>query len=127
VEGADGEPRDHFVSGDAIALKLLIEAPSEVERPRVTLEFREAGGALLGTASTELEGLGVVRYELARLPFVDGRVHVSVDLTGADGTRYHRVERAAEFAVAPDGEGRGWFRLDGEWTLEGSRAEVHSG
>jgi ABC-type polysaccharide/polyol phosphate transport system ATPase subunit len=124
LEGADGEARNHFVSGDPLVLRLNVEATSEVERPRVTLEFREGGGGLLGVAETELDELGEIRYELARLPLVDGRVHLSVDLTGADGTRYHRIERAVEFAVAPDGAGRGWFRLDGEWSKEGNRAEA---
>ena len=124
LEGADGEARDHFVSGDSLVLKLTVEAEAEVERPLVTLEFRDGGGVLLGTAATELDELGVIRYEIPRLPLVDGRVHVSVDLTGADGTRYHRIERAVEFVVAPDGAGRGWFRLDGEWSEESSPAEV---
>lgn len=124
LEGPDGEARDHFVSGDTLVLKLRVEAEAEVERPSVSIEFRDGGGGLLGTAATELDELGVIRYEIPRLPLVDGRVHVSVDLTGADGTRYHRIERATEFVVAPDGDGRGWFRLDGEWSQEGSRAEV---
>ena len=124
LEGADGEARDHFVSGDPLVFRLNVEATSEVEQPRVTLEFREGGGGLLGIAETDLDELGEIRYELPRLPLVDGRVHLSVDLTGADGTRYHRIERAAEFAVAPDGAGRGWFRLDGEWSKEGDRAEA---
>jgi ABC-type polysaccharide/polyol phosphate transport system ATPase subunit len=127
VEGAGGEPRDHFVTGDPLVIRLQVEAQAEVDAARITLEFRDAGGALLGTAATELEALGVVRYELPRLPLVDGRVHLSVDLTGADGTRYHRIERAAEFAVAPDGAGRGWFRLDGQWSAEESRAGVQAG
>jgi len=41
-----------------------------------------------------------------------------VDLTGADGARYHRSERAAQFAVAPDGDDRGWFKFEGDWSLE---------
>jgi ABC-type polysaccharide/polyol phosphate transport system ATPase subunit len=126
LEGADGNPRDHFVSGDPLVLKLDVDAPSDIERLRVTLEFRDGGGALLGTATNDLDAPGLVRYELARLPLVDGRVHVSVDLTGG-GTRYHRIERAAEFAVAPDGEDRGWFRFDGEWSVEQTRAEVQAG
>ena len=124
VEGGDGEPRDHFVSGEPLVVALNVEQHGELDSPRLTLEFRDAGGALLGTTTTELDGLGVVRYSLPQLPLVDGRVHVAVDLTGARSTRYHRIERAAEFAVAPDGEGRGWFRLDGEWSLEPVRAEV---
>ena len=124
LEGADGEPRDHFVSGDPLVLRLNVEAVSEVEQPQVTLEFRDGGGGLLGTAGTHLDELGTVRYEIPSLPLVDGRVHLSVDLTGADGTRYHRIERAAEFVVAPDGAGRGWFRLDGEWSEEGARTEA---
>jgi ABC-type polysaccharide/polyol phosphate transport system ATPase subunit len=124
VVGDDGEERDHFVSGEPLAVQLTVERHGEVDSPRLSLEFRDAAGALLATAATELDGVGVVRYALPSLPLVDGRVHLAVDLTSANGTRYHRIERAAEFAVAPEGEGRGWFRLDGEWSLEGERAEV---
>jgi ABC-type polysaccharide/polyol phosphate transport system ATPase subunit len=127
LEGADGQQRDHFVSGDPLVLKLDVEAPSDVDQLRVTLEFRDPGGALLGTATKDLDAPGLIRYELARLPLVDGRVQVSVDLTGAGGTRYHRIERAVEFVVAPDGDERGLFRLDGEWRPEQSRAEVQAG
>jgi ABC-2 type transport system ATP-binding protein len=127
LEGADGKERDHFVSGDPLVLKLDVEAPSDIDQLRVTLEFRDAGGALLGTATKDLDAPGLIRYELARLPLVDGRVQVSVDLTGAVGTRYHRIERAVEFVVAPDGDDRGWFRLDGEWRPEQTRAEVQAG
>jgi ABC-type polysaccharide/polyol phosphate transport system ATPase subunit len=124
LEGGDGTRRDHFVSGEPLVLKLHIEARSEVPPPSLTLEFRDAGGALLGTAAKDLDQFGVIRYQLPRLPLVDGRVHVSVDLTGDDGARYHRVERAVEFAVAPEGDDRGWFRFDGDWSVEDSRAEA---
>ena len=126
VEGADGSPRDHFVSGDTLVLRLQIEGSEDVVGPRITLEFRDAGGALLGTASTELEALGALRYELLHLPLVDGRIHVTVDLTGADGARYHRSERAAQFAVAPDGDDRGWFKFVGDWSLEESPRAVEA-
>jgi len=118
IEGADGSPRDHFVSGETLVLRLQIEGNEDVVAPRVTLEFRDAGGALLGTASTGLDAFGALRYELPHLPLVDGRIHVTVDLTGADGARYHRSERAAQFAVAPDGDDRGWFKFEGDWSLE---------
>jgi ABC-type polysaccharide/polyol phosphate transport system ATPase subunit len=127
LEGADGQQRDHFVSGDPLVLKLDVEAPSDIDELRVTLEFRDTGGALLGTATKDLDAPGLIQYELARLPLVDGRVQVSVDLTGAGGTRYHRIERAVEFVVAPDGDERGLFRLDGEWRAEQTRAEVQAG
>ena len=126
IEGADGEQRDHFLSGEPLVLRLEVEAAGEVADPRLTLEFRDAGGALLGTTTKELDGFGVIRFALPQLPLVDGRVQIAVDLTGAEKARYHRIERAAEFAVAPNGEDRGWFRLDGEWTLEESPRAVEA-
>src|SRR5918992_37464 len=126
LEGADGKHRDHFVSGDSLVLKLDVEAPTEIDVLRVTLEFRDTAGTLLGTAGKDLDAPGLLRYDLPRLPLVDGRVQVSVDVTGAGGTRYHRIERAAEFVVAPDGEDRGWFKLDGEWSFDEARAELQA-
>jgi ABC-type polysaccharide/polyol phosphate transport system ATPase subunit len=124
LEGADGEQREQFAFGDPLVLKLMVEAETEVEQPRMTLEFRAADGALLATAMTELDALGLVRFEVIRLPLVDGLVHVNADLRGADGTHYHRIERAVEFTVAPDGPDRGWFKLEGEWSLADKRTEV---
>ena len=60
----------------------------------------------------------LVRFQLPRLPLVDGRVFLGVELTGSEGKRYHRLERAAEFAVAPESDARGWFLFEGDWELE---------
>jgi ABC-type polysaccharide/polyol phosphate transport system ATPase subunit len=118
LEDADGNARDHFVSGEPVVLRLWVVPREEVPPPRVTLEFRDGGGALLGTAIHDLEEFGLLRFDLPRLPLVDGRVYVGVDVTGRDGRRYHHVESAVEFAVSPASDERGWFRFEGDWTLE---------
>jgi ABC-type polysaccharide/polyol phosphate transport system ATPase subunit len=118
LEDAEGNRRDHFVSGEPLVLRLWVVPRDEVPPPRVTLEFRDGSGTLLGTARHDLDDFGLLRFELPRLPIVNGRVYVSVDVTGRDGRRYHRVESAVELAVQPASDDRGWFRIEGDWTLE---------
>jgi ABC-type polysaccharide/polyol phosphate transport system ATPase subunit len=118
LEDAEGNRRDHFVSGEPLVLRLWVVPRDEVPPPWVTLEFRDGGGTLLGTARHDLDDFGLLRFELPRLPIVDGRVYVTVDVTGRDGRRYHRVESAVELAVQPAADDRGWFRFEGDWTLE---------
>jgi ABC-type polysaccharide/polyol phosphate transport system ATPase subunit len=124
LEDVEGGRRDHFVSGEPLVLRLWVVPRDEVPPPRVTLEFRDGGGALLGTARHDLEDFGLLRFELPRLPLVDGRVYVSVDVTAQDGRRYHRIESAVEFAVVPEADDRGWFRFEGDWTLEHAAREI---
>ena len=67
-----------------------------------------------GTGSGHAE----VRFEIERLPLVEGRFQFNLTLTdAAHSRRYHSMEKAAEFAVLPQGESRGFFMLEGDWSL----------
>ena len=60
-----------------------------------------------------------VRFDIQRLPLVEGRFQFNVSLTdGARSRRYHSVEKAAEFSVAPQGEAHGFVLFEGDWSLE---------
>jgi hypothetical protein len=64
-------------------------------------------------------GEASVRFEVERLPLVEGRFQLNVDLTDRARTRrFHHVEKAAEFTMIPHGDARGFFLFDGEWALE---------
>jgi ABC-type polysaccharide/polyol phosphate transport system ATPase subunit len=127
LEGADRIPRDHFSAGDALVVRLRIVGSGLTEPPRLALELRDAAGALLGMADRNLEELGwdgaageaSVRFEVERLPLVEGRFQLNVDLTDrAKARRYHHVEKAAEFTMIPQGDARGFFLFEGDWALE---------
>ena len=59
-----------------------------------------------------------MRFEIERLPLVEGRFQFNLTLTDpAHSRRYHSMEKAAEFGVLPQGESRGVFMLEGDWSL----------
>jgi hypothetical protein len=69
-----------------------------------------------------------LRFEIPRLPLVEGRFQFSVSLTDASHSRrYHSVEKAAEFSVIPQGEAHGFVLLEGAWSLDAARLKAPSG
>jgi ABC-type polysaccharide/polyol phosphate transport system ATPase subunit len=122
--GPDGEAPE-FVSGDWLALQIGVEARQEIPPPTLGVELRDAAGALLGQSERPLGELGWdgagrvdVRFEVERLPLVEGRFQFNLTLTDpARGARYHSMEKAAEFSVLPQGDSRGFFLLEGDWSL----------
>jgi ABC-type polysaccharide/polyol phosphate transport system ATPase subunit len=125
LEDANGAPRKQFHSGEPLVALLRLESAQTCPPPRLSLELHAAAGGLLGAAVQELEGLGWnedsgsrwVRFEVDSVPLTEGRFQLSVALTGADAHVYHRLLKAAEFYVYPEGEARGSLRLDGQWSL----------
>jgi hypothetical protein len=89
--------------------------------------LRDVAGGLLGRTEQDLGELGWdrdgqgadLRFEIERLPVVEGRFQFNVSLMDAARTRrYHSVEKAAEFTVVPQGEARGFVLFEGQWSLE---------
>jgi ABC-type polysaccharide/polyol phosphate transport system ATPase subunit len=122
-----------LASGDALVVRLRIRVEKPVEAPRLSLELRESGGGLIGSSALDLDDVGWdgatgergLRFSVDRLPLAEGRFQLGVTLTDrGGGTRYHRIDRAAEFEVASS-DARGLLRLEGEWTADG--VEVGAG
>jgi ABC-type polysaccharide/polyol phosphate transport system ATPase subunit len=136
LEGIDGAAREDFSAGDPLVLRIRVEPREEVAPPVLAVELRDASGSLLGGSARDLGELGwdgageaEVRFEVERLPLVEGRFQFNLALTDSAGKRrYHSIEKAAEFAVAPQGDARGFFLFEGEWSLEQpARAAAESG
>jgi ABC-2 type transport system ATP-binding protein len=126
LEGLDGEPRENFWAGDPLVLSIGVEARESITPPLLSVELRDLSGSLLGGSEQPLGELGwdgssraEVRFEVERLPLVEGRFQFNLTLTdSARSRRYHTVEKAAEFAVFPQqGHGRGFVLFDGQWSL----------
>jgi ABC-2 type transport system ATP-binding protein len=123
--GHDGVPREFFSAGDSLVLHVGVETREEIPPPVLTVELRDAAGVLLGQSGRPLGELGwdgsghaEVRFEVERLPLVEGRFQFNLTLTdSAHSRRYHSMEKAAEFGVLPQGESRGFFLLEGDWSL----------
>jgi ABC-2 type transport system ATP-binding protein len=136
IEGADRSAREDFMPGDHIALRMNVKTFSAIEPPHVVVELRDVAGGLLSRAERNLGDLGwaadlgdaELRFEIPRLPLVEGRFQFSVSLTDASHSRrYHSVEKAAEFSVIPQGEAHGFVLLEGAWSLDAVRLKAPSG
>jgi ABC-type polysaccharide/polyol phosphate transport system ATPase subunit len=123
----DGED---YSAGDPLVLRVRVEAREAIKPPVLGIELRDAAGALLGRADRSLAELGWdgaggadVRFEVSRLPLVEGRFQFNLALTDAVGARrYHSIEKAAEFTVVPHGDSRGFFLFEGDWSLDAEPA-----
>ena len=128
LEGLDGQARDAFSAGDPLVLRIAVESFETIEPPVLAVELRDMSGALLGRSDQALGELGwdgtgriELRFEVERLPLVEGRFQLNLALTDKDRNhRYHTREKAAEFAVIPQGDTRGFFLFEGDWSVVAS-------
>jgi ABC-2 type transport system ATP-binding protein len=136
LENAAGERREDFMPGDHVVLRLSVDNRAAIDPPRLAIELRDVTGALLSRAERDLGELGwdrdgkdaEVRFDIQRLPLVEGRFQFNVSLTdGTRARRYHSVEKAAEFSVIPQGEAHGFVLFEGDWSLEQASPAVPSG
>jgi len=138
LEDAGGAIREDFMPGEHVSLRLKVANREVIEPPRLAIELRDVTGALLSRAERDLGELGWdreiqdadVRFDIPRLPLVEGRFQFNVALMdGARARRYHSVEKAAEFSVIPQGEAHGFVLFEGDWSLEqdASGVRAHSG
>ena len=135
LENAAGEVREDFMPGDHVVLRLRVENREAIDPPRLAIELRDVTGALLSRAERDLGELGWdrngkdadVRFDIQRLPLVEGRFQFNVALTdGARARRYHSVEKAAEFSVIPQGEAHGFVLFEADWSLEQATPAVRA-
>jgi ABC-type polysaccharide/polyol phosphate transport system ATPase subunit len=127
----DGDERVQLAAGEAATVRLVVAAEPGVSAPRVSLELRDDGGLVLGTAVQDTDELGwnggsgerELRFRLPRLPFADGRFHLRFALTDPqNGRLLHTLDDAVRFFVFPTGEATGAVLLDGTWSLQESGA-----
>jgi ABC-2 type transport system ATP-binding protein len=133
LEDAAGDVREDFMAGDHVVLRLRVQNREAIDPPRLAIELRDVTGALLSRAERDLGELGWdrerqdadVRFDIHRLPLVEGRFQFNVSLTdAARARRYHSVEKAAEFSVIPRGEAHGFVLFEGDWSLEQAASAV---
>jgi ABC-type polysaccharide/polyol phosphate transport system ATPase subunit len=122
----DGDEREQFASGEPLTARLVVDA-GEIPAPRVSLELRDEGGLVLGTATQDTTALGwdggrgerELRFRIGRLPLADGRFHLRFTLAdAASGRLLHTLDDAVRFFVFPAGEETGAVLLDGSWALQ---------
>jgi ABC-type polysaccharide/polyol phosphate transport system ATPase subunit len=135
LAGADGEPRSRFVSGEPVTITLRLIGEQPIPPPQLSLEIRDSGGSLLGANQRDLGELGwdgspgehELRFAVERLPLGEGEFQLGISLANAEGTRrYHRMDTAERFKVAPSDEARGVVRFEGEWSLANAERKVEA-
>jgi lipopolysaccharide transport system ATP-binding protein len=123
----DGDARTQLAAGEPATVRLVVAAEQGVAPPRVSLELRDDGGLVLGSASQDTRALGwngsggerELRFRLPRLPLADGRFHLRFALVDAESGRLlHTLDDAVRFFVFAAGEETGAVLLDGTWTLQ---------
>lgn len=119
---ADGHTSDRFVAREpfevVIDYDVVQTTPVVVGIVIRTVEGVQIGGADNRadlTAGPAPKGSYSARVQLPRLPLLDGRFAVDVELTTVAGDRLHYAERAVEFTVFPNDRGIGPVALDTTW------------
>jgi ABC-type polysaccharide/polyol phosphate transport system ATPase subunit len=123
----DGDARLQFAAGEPVTVRLVLAAETGVAPPRVSLELRDDGGLVLGSASQDTDELGwapdgarrEVRFAFDRLPLADGRFHLRLALVDAEqGKLLHSLDDALRFFVFPVGDESGAVLMDGRWSMQ---------
>jgi hypothetical protein len=135
LENAAGEAREAFVPGEYVTLRMNLQSRAAIDPPLLAIELRDVTGGLLGRAEQGLGELGweadagdaELRFDIQRLPLVEGRFQFNITLTDrARARRYHSIEKAAEFSIIPQGEAHGFVLFEGDWSLDQASPAVRA-
>jgi ABC-type polysaccharide/polyol phosphate transport system ATPase subunit len=127
--GPDGGERRQFAPGEPLAVVVRIAAAGGLPAPRLAYELRDEAGMLLAAGAQDTAELGWegsagerrFRFDVARLPFADGRFRMRFELADASGSRlYHSLDDALLFVVYPANGDRGVVALEGRWSAAGA-------
>jgi ABC-type polysaccharide/polyol phosphate transport system ATPase subunit len=125
--GPDGDERRQLLAGEPFAVRLRLVAEHPIAAPRLTYELRDSSGLLLFSGAKQTGELGwadetrelALRFDVPEPPLADGRFHLRLGLSDADGGHvYHSLDDAAVFVVYPGGAERGVVRFGGRWSRE---------
>ncbi len=135
----DGRPLRDLRTGEPLVIEMRFQAAARVDRPVFGLAIYHEDGTHLTGPNTRtagipipsLQGEGVVRYRVDRLPLLPGRYVVSVSVYDHDLIDpFDHRERVATFTVTEGGtrERFGKVALGGTWTVEtsGQPAGTHT-
>ena len=123
----DGSERAQFAAGEQLTVRLVVAADAGVGAPVVSLELRDDGGLVLGSALQATADLGwtqgsgerELRFHIDRLPLADGRFHLRLALVdAATGRLLHSRDDALRLFVFPSGGSGGAVLLEGDWSLQ---------
>jgi len=113
-----------FRTGDPLVIEMRYRASRRIERPVFGLAIHRSDGVHITGPNTQFSGLtipaiegdGVVRYEISRLPLLEGKYELSVAARDWDDTTiYDYHDRLYTFHVRAVDEKYGMVCLEGVW------------
>jgi hypothetical protein len=121
-----GDEATIFRTGDRLGVEIAYDAHEPVAAPEFGLAFYRHDGLHITGPNTRagglemgmVEGPGVVRYTIERLPFLPGRYQISAAIhDSGHPLAYDYHEEAYAFRVVEGGtaEGEGFLALDAAW------------
>lgn len=130
---ADGHTSDRFIAREPFTLVIDHEVAQETSVV-VGFTIKTVDGVQVAGADSRADltagkvapGGYTTHVQIPRLPLLEGRFAVDIELSTVAGDRLHHVERAVEFTVFPDDRGIGPVALDTEWTTQSSAATTTS-
>lgn len=120
VRDGDGQPRRMFRTGEALSVRMAVQADAPIERGLVALELRDASGGLLFRTDHSLglvNGRTDVTFAVPRLNLLAGDYDLAVGVGAHDAPVGGRLDRVTRFAVAATAGGEGFVDMRGEWTV----------
>lgn len=125
----DGEGREasRFETGQPMTVEIRYCAHHRIERPVFGFSIKTGNGMYVFGSNTQnascpiptLEGEGVVRLTLERLPLMTGNFFLSLSIHSWDhAEQYHRREDWYPFAVQNKTPDEGLFVLPSRWTWQ---------
>jgi ABC-type polysaccharide/polyol phosphate transport system ATPase subunit len=136
VEICDGDGRlhSHFMTGDALLVRLHYTSRVRVEQPTFGIAIHHQNGAHLFGPNTQFDGLeipvvegdGVVTYRIPHLPLLEGHYNLTAAVVNQSDTvifDYH--DRIYNFQVihSPVRTGYGLVQIAGVWQHEAEAAD----
>jgi ABC-2 type transport system ATP-binding protein len=116
-----GAARDRFDCGEDVVLEIEVEAHRRTEDwiagiavyDHLDVMVFGTNTRIMGSPLPTAEGRVTLRFTLPHVPMVEGRYHVTVALADtSESTRYHWVDRVAQFRVFNPLEQVGYFYLE---------------
>jgi len=125
----NGQECQQFQAGQSFTIEIHYETSERVEWPVFGLALHRSDGLHITGPNTKfahydipcIEGSGVIRYTLSKLPLLNGIYYVSVAVHNREDTQmYDYRDRLYPFRVLPgEGERYGIVALEGNWWWDG--------